>query len=193
MNMDKFSALIAEHLFYGSLPSWQRIPVFAIVNEGIRRNRSIEDIAYVLATGYHETGRWKYDEEIGEGRGRDYGEPIWLIRGKRVTYHGRGDVQLTWLHNYAKMSVFLTLEHQREINLVSNPDLVKEPEFASLVIWEGMVRGMFTGRNLADYIRPGAADYVEARRIVNGTDQAQRIAGYARAFETDLRAAKAEA
>lgn len=187
--MSSFFQEVTDSLFYGSLPEWQRRPVLRILEEGQRRHRSIEEIAYVLATGYHETGRWKYDEEIGEGRGRDYGEPIWLIRGRRVSYHGRGDTQLTWLHNYARMSVFLTLEHGREINLVSNPDLAKEPEYSSLIIWEGMVRGMFTGQNLADHIRPGQADYIGARRIVNGTDQAERIASYARKFEAALRAA----
>lgn len=188
MDTGSFLAQVTDTLFFGSLPDWQRRPVLRILEEGQRRQRSIEDISYVLATGYHETGRWKYDEELGEGRGRDYGEPIWLIRGRRVTYHGRGDTQLTWLHNYARMSMALTLEHRREINLVSKPDLATEPEYSSLIIWEGMIRGMFTGKNLADYIRPGAAEYVEARRIVNGTDKAAQIAGYAEKFEDALRA-----
>lgn len=187
MDIDVFLDQITDTLFYGSLPSWQKRPVMRIVEEGQRRGRSVDEIAYVLATGYHETGRWKFDEEIGRGRGRDYGERIWLIRGKGVTYHGRSDVQLTWLHNYAKMSIFLTLEHDREINLVSNPDLAKEPEMSSLIIWEGMIRGMFTGHNLADYIRPGNVDFIGARRIVNGTDQAERIASYAQKFKTAYR------
>jgi predicted chitinase len=185
--MSAFEKEVTKTLFFGSLPAWQREPVMRIVEEGQRRNRMPEEIAYVLATGYHETARWKYDEEIGKGRGRDYGEPIWLIRGQRVTYHGRGDTQLTWLHNYAKMSVFLTLEHGRPINLVSKPELATEPEYSSLIIWEGMIRGMFTGKNLADYIRPGSIDYRNARRIVNGTDKANRIAGYAKKFEEALR------
>jgi hypothetical protein len=46
---------------------------------------------------------------------------------------------------------------------------------------------MFTGKNLADYIRPGSIDYRNARRIVNGTDKANRIAGYAKKFEEALR------
>lgn len=186
MSNEAFLSRITRELFFGSLPSWQKRPVLRIVEEGQRRNRSVEDIAYVLATGYHETARWKFNEEIGRGQGRDYGERIWLIRGQAVTYHGRGDTQLTWLENYAKMSIFLTLEHQREINLVSNPDMAKEPEMSSLIIWEGMIRGMFTGHNLADHIRPGAVDYEGARRIVNGTDKAAMIAGYARKFERAL-------
>lgn len=45
--------------------------------------------------------------EIGEGRGRDYGQPCLLIRGQTAVYFGRGFVQLTWLANYARMSVRL--------------------------------------------------------------------------------------
>lgn len=187
MSRQKFYDHIAKALFKGSLPAWQKEPVDRIVDEGLRRKRRVEDIAYVLATSYHETARYKYDSEIGEGKGHDYGEPIWLVRGVRVAYYGRGDVQLTWLANYAKMSVFLTLEHQRIIDLVNKPDLATRPEHSSLIIWEGMIRGMFTGKNLADYIGDDRADYLEARRIVNGTDKADIIAGYAREFEAGLR------
>lgn len=187
MTRQPFYERVAETLFYGSLPSWQREPLDRLLDEGQRRGRSVEDIAYVMATAYHETQRFKFDHEIGEGHGHDYGEPIWLIRGVRVAYFGRGAPQLTWLRNYAKMSLFLTLEHGREIDLVNKPDLATEPDMSALIIWEGMIRGMFTGHNLADHIRPGAADYEAARRIVNGTDRAELIASYAREFEASLR------
>ena len=48
--------------------------------------------------------------------------------------------------------------------------------------------GDFTGKDLADYIDEDNCDYVEARRIVNGTDRAEQIAGYAEKFEAALRA-----
>jgi len=182
-----FYGQITRELFYGSLPHWQKEPVERIVAEGQRRSRPLPEIAYMLATGYWETGRWKYDEEIGKGRGRDYGEPIWLIRGIPVTYHGRGDTQLTWLQNYAKMSIFLSLEFERPIDLVCNPDFAKLPEYSALILWEGSIRGMFTGKNLADYFSRGNKDYRNARRIINGTDKARKIADIAVKFETALR------
>ena len=184
--MSRFHDYLAQQLFRGSLPDWQKRPVDLLVAEGLRRQRSQQDAAYVLATAYHETGRFKYMEEIGEGSGRDYGESVLVIRGKREVYYGRGFVQLTWLRNYAVMSSALTLSLGREIDLVSNPGEVTKPEIASLVIWEGMIRGMFTGKNLADYIQQGSVDYVNARRIVNGTDRAQEIAEYAKKFEHAL-------
>ncbi len=44
-----------------------------------------------------------------------------------------------------------------------------------------------TGKRLSDYIKPGSVDYLNARRIVNGTDRAEQIAGYAREYERALR------
>jgi putative chitinase len=46
-----------------------------------------------------------------------------------------------------------------------------------------MILGMFTGKKLSDYIKPGKApDYVGARAIINGTDKAKLIAGYANSY-----------
>ena len=50
-----------------------------------------------------------------------------------------------------------------------------------------MIFGMFTGKKLSDYIKPGKApDYVKARAIINGTDRAKLVAGYADAFREAL-------
>jgi hypothetical protein len=51
--------------------------------------------------------------------------------------------------------------------------------------------GDFTGMKLSDYITPESVDYVNARRIVNGTDRAEQIAGYAEKYEEALRAGMA--
>ena len=47
--------------------------------------------------------------------------------------------------------------------------------------------GDFTGKKLSDYIKPGSVDYVNARRIVNGTDCAEQIADYASKYEDALK------
>jgi hypothetical protein len=52
----------------------------------------------------------------------------------------------------------------------------------------GMRQGSFTGVGLSKYINADKCDYVNARRIINGTDKAQTIAGYATKFESILRA-----
>jgi hypothetical protein len=51
----------------------------------------------------------------------------------------------------------------------------------------GMIQGLFTGAKLADFVDGERCDYRNARRIVNGLDRAELIAGYARTLEAILR------
>ena len=61
------------------------------------------------------------------------------------------------------------------------------------VAFDGMIFGRFTGKKLADYIKPGKTpDYVGARAIINGTDRAKLIAGYAQSYLDALTQAKQE-
>ncbi|QDP58746.1 MAG: putative chitinase class I [Prokaryotic dsDNA virus sp.] len=187
MPTQAFYDRVTKDLFRGSLPDWQREPLDRLIDEGIARGKGVRKIAYVLATAYHETARFQYMEEIGKGHGKAYAARCVVMgTGSAVTetaqYHGRGFVQLTWLGNYARMSAALGRD------LVSDPDLVKEPAIAAEVIWRGMLKGMFTGKRLSDYVGGGQTDYVGARRTVNGTDKADLIAGYAEAFAEALRA-----
>ncbi|MGA7878804.1 MAG: hypothetical protein WCA08_24305 [Desulfoferrobacter sp.] len=49
--------------------------------------------------------------------------------------------------------------------------------------------GWFTGKKLGDYIKDGAPpDYINVRRVINGTDRAEEIALIANQFELLLRA-----
>lgn len=59
---------------------------------------------------------------------------------------------------------------------------------SAIITVGGMLDGDFTGVGLPDYITADKTDYENARRIVNGTDKADTIAGYARKYETALRA-----
>ena len=54
---------------------------------------------------------------------------------------------------------------------------------AAKILVRGCSEGWFTGKKLDDYL-PG--DYRGARRVVNGLDKADLIAGYAREFEAAL-------
>jgi predicted chitinase len=95
---------------------------------------------------------------------------------------GRGFVQLTWLSNY---------EHAGEklgVDLIQFPEKALDYDTAAQIMFAGMTQGWFTGKKLSDYIGPNA-DYVNARRIINGTDRAAKIADHARNFEASLRAA----
>lgn len=143
-------------------------------------------LAYMLATVQHEcAGTWRPIEEYGKGAGRPYGKPVVVTdpQGKkhRNVYYGRGYVQLTWQSNYRKMGKLL------KNRLLYEPELALRPAVAYRIMSSGMRRGLFTGKKLADYIRGDRCDYVNARRIINALDQAQKLARNARTLEKILR------
>ena len=84
---------------------------------------------------------------------------------------GRGLVQITGYHNYKKFG------------LLENPDRALELDVAVSIMFKGMNLGMFTGVGLSRYIHSGHTDFVNARRIINGTDRAHDIAGLASKFQ----------
>ncbi len=139
-------------------------------------------LAYMLATTYHETGRTMQPiEEYGKGKGRKYGMQFkhsgvpYSIPDK--LYYGRGFVQLTWFENYELMGRLLG------VDLINQPELALLPEIAVQIMFEGMLRGSssfgdFTGKCLEMYFNDDVSDPVNARRIINGTDKAELIAGY---------------
>ncbi|HHY0466045.1 TPA: peptidoglycan-binding protein [Vibrio parahaemolyticus] len=146
-------------------------------------------LAYTLATVYHETAfKMQPVEEYGKGAGHEYGIPD---ADTGQTYYGRGDVQVTWRYNYERLSKLLfnidTLE--QGVDLVNNPDLLLTPIYSAQATIIGMATGLFTGKKYSDYLDQETPDYVNARRIINGTDCAEVIAGYAHEFERALKLA----
>lgn len=138
---------------------------------GLLRNQ----LAYLLATAYHETAHTMKPV-------REYGGETYLRSKKYYPYVGMGYVQLTWLANYEKASKKLG------VDFVSNPKLLLEPRYSAEIIVIGMKEGWFTGKKLSDYITLKRSDFTGARRIVNGTDRAALIAGYARSYDGLLKA-----
>ena len=145
--------------------------------------------AYVLATIKHECAqKWVPIREFGgpsywskyEGRSEIGNTQL----GDGVRFHGRGFVMPTGRGTYDRLGKALG------IDLVSNPDLALNDNISYEIASVGMRLGLFTqgGRSLARYIPPGGPpDYVNARRVVNGTDKAELIASYAEHYEKLLR------
>lgn len=100
-------------------------------------------------------------------------------------YRGRGPAQLTGKENYKKFSDLLG------VDLVENPDFAKSPTYAGKILVVGLMKGMFTGKKLGDYINASGTDYINARRCVNADVQAngRLIAGYATQYEEALQSA----
>lgn len=135
-------------------------------------------LCYIMATVKHETAdTYKPLREYGRGAGRSYGQPVGPYNH---VYYGRGYVQLTWMENYKFQGSKIG------VDFVKYPDLVMDPEYAYIILANGMRMGDFTGRRLSNYINAKKKDYVQARRVVNGMDKAELIATYARSFEKCL-------
>ncbi len=136
-------------------------------------------LAYMFATVKWETAHTMQPiEEYGKGEGHTYGIPD---PETGHAYYGRGFVQLTWKENYAKMSKLLG------VDLVKNPDLALNELIATQILFEGMLKaesgvGDFTHRCLEQYFNDTEEDWVNARRIINGTDKAQEVANIAHKF-----------
>lgn len=143
-------------------------------------------VAYMLATAWHETASTMQPiAEYGKGKGRPYGKRI-DVHGGRYSdrlpiYYGRGYVQLTWLTNYVLM------KNRLGVDFVNKPELALVPKHAADIMIIGMLEGSFTGKSLQTYIKYGLHfEFVNARKIINGTDRDKLIAGYAVNFLDSL-------
>jgi len=150
-------------------------------------------IAYAFATAWHEA-RLKPIKEMGSDAYLDKYDTGKLAAAlgntpedddDGILYAGRGLVQLTGRRNYSSAGQFLGLD------LLKNPDLALAPEVATKILVWGMEGGKFTGRGLDDCLpdrRGTHAQFMQARRIINGTDRAVLIAGHAEKFQAALEA-----
>lgn len=159
-----------------------RLIIEACKEHELLRNQA----AYVLATAYWESARTM--EPVKEA--------FWLSEQWRkknlhyYPYYGRGYVQLTWESNYRFAS------NQIGDDLVSNPDLALVPEDAMEILVLGCRDGWFTrahktngwdpGYRLENFITLQKSNFVEARKIVNGMDKANTIAGIAEDYDAML-------
>lgn len=213
MNRSAFFASARAALFPAGLRQSHVDTIDAILDEAERRGSPLGHLAYILATARHEPGDamapnrenlyyttakriravWPsrfptlaaaepyvknpralankvYNGRLGNRPGTDDG---WLFRGA-------GLVQLTGRTNFEKAG------KATGVDLAAAPARATELPIAVHILFDGMEGGWFTGKSLDDVDdTPG---YEDDRAVVNGTDRAALIAGYARAFETALRA-----
>lgn len=195
LNFDKIKSI----LFNGRYKQSQVDGLDSIIKAINKYEVSKEQAAYVLATAYHETAATMQPiEEYGKGRNKTYG--TWYINSinqrysfvngrKKVAYlyskypslyYGRGYVQLTWYDNYKKAG------DELGIDLLRNPELALDNNYASEIMMLGMINGWFTGVGLSNYINNTKKDYENARRIINGVDRADDIKKIALLFEEAL-------
>lgn len=189
MNRETFFSEVRKTLFTnkfkGDRGKGQIAGLDLILDEYERRGDfNIEELAYILATTFHETAFTM--QPIKEGGGDSY-----LKSKKYWPWYGRGFVQLTWKTNYVKAGKKLGLD------LTTNPDVVMQPEIAIKILFEGMREGWFTGKSLTSYLdgvdesdKEDLREFSNARRIINGTDKQVKIGKEALLFEKALRKAE---
>lgn len=160
---------------------------------------SIAFAAYGLGTAYLETAHTMLP--IKEMGGEAYFRRMYDVTGTRpqvaarlgntqpgdgALFAGRGYPQLTGRTNYAKADAQLGLGGA----LLRNPDLAMRPDIAAKIMVRGMQQGWFTGRKLSDYLPTASkatiGQFRPARKIINGTDRADDIAGFAMVFQDAL-------
>jgi len=173
INRKYFYDSIRGSLFSGSMNQAQVDGQNALLDYAEMQSWDDRWLAYLLATTYHETARTMQPiAEYGKGKGKPYGVPDGPYN---QIYYGRGFVQLTWYDNYKKQDAKLKLNEQ----LVKVADTALDLQIATQIIFGGMADGDFTGVGLPKYINDQQTDFYNARKIVNGLDQASTIQGYA--------------
>jgi putative chitinase len=205
MNNTTFFAYARRAPFGGRLSSAQVDGLAAILAEAARRKTPRQHLAYMLATAFHETGgkmqpvrenlnytsaariKQTWPSRFASiAEAQPYvGQPQKLankVYGGRLgntgpndgwIYRGDGLPQLTGKANFTKFGV------EPGMDLAT----------AVRVMFDGMTKGMFTGKRLDQYFGEVEAP-VAARAIVNGSDKAKLIAGYYRNFLDALAAAE---
>lgn len=162
----------------------------AVLGAAKAANWPLTFTAYALATALHETAYTMQPVR----------EAFWLNENWRrrhlryFPFYGRGYVQLTWKANYDKADRELELGGR----LSNNLDLALDLDIAAKIMVKGMQEGWFAGdksgrrhtlaRHLPANGRASLVQFTSARRIINGTDKAGKIAGEAIKFQTALEA-----
>lgn len=190
-NSAAFFDYVREHLFRGSLNQAQvdglnhlgRYLKGAFPDDPV----GVQKAAYCLATFQWETASTMQPIEEYGGRSARY-----------APWYGRGYVQLTWEENYLKQENKLAgMKYVQDggipYQVHRNRDLALHLDTSAIISIWGMIDGDFTGKKLSDYIKEESVDYVNARRIVNGTDRAQEIADMAMHYENAIGAGLGEA
>jgi hypothetical protein len=198
IDRQSFFGSVRKSLFGNKLSQSQVDGMEAILSAA-PKNMDLRHLAYCLATTYHETGpmtKHGHMQPIREGGGPTYFRRMYDIAGDRphvaralgntqfgdgAKFHGRGYVQLTGKTNYDRAGKKIN------VDLIASPDKALDPANAARIMFEGMKAGWFTGKKLADYDGlQGGYDAHNARRIINGTDKADLIAGYYKHFHAAL-------
>lgn len=210
MDHAKFFATVLSPLFGGILSKDQVNGTEAILKAWEAKPFDARWLAYMLATTYHEADktmcpvsenlnysaaglRATFPKYFTAAQAAAYARQPQRIANRAYAnrmgngdeasgdgwrFRGRGLVQITGRDNYAKYGI------------ADNPDMALDPVKAVEILFDGMINGRFTGKKLPDFFSGTSNDWIGARKIINGTDRAVDIAGYAKKFAAAIEAAR---
>ena len=195
INRNFFFDHIRKSLFKGSIYQSQLDGLEAILDKWEKESPHDDDrwLAYMLATAHHETGQTmqpiretfaatdtdaikRLEKAWNAGKLLWVKTPYWRPDAEGKSWFGRGFVQITHKSNYEKLGRAI------KEDLITNPDKVMELKTALAIMFVGMRNGLFTARGLSDYFNESTEDWVRARKIINGLESADTVAGYAKTY-----------
>jgi predicted chitinase len=149
-------------------------------------------LAYFFATIKHETAlTFKPIRELGSVNyfiKNYFINPLqrrWLANESKsdaVKYCGRGYAMITGKGNYKRFANYLN------IDILNSPELALMPSVAFEILVYGFKHGAFAQKNNIEYyINENKCNYLDARKIINGTDKKNLVAEYAKRFEVILK------
>ena len=147
----------------------------AIIKAAQAQQLTKAQIAYILATAEHESDSFNTLEEYASGNQYESRNDLGNTQsGDGPRFKGRGYVQLTGRRNYTRYAEITGIE------LVKLPIILMNwPALSVFIIVDGMMRGVYTGQRLNDFVNSNKEDFFNARQVVNGHDRAQKIADQA--------------
>jgi putative chitinase len=220
MNREAFFAALRRRgsgVFGTSLSQQQVNGISAILDEGETRGVSLFHLAAILAEVYHETGGKMQPVEENLNYSAKRLTQVWpgrfptlssaqpyannpqklanKVYGGRMGNTGPND---GWLFRGRGLPQITGRDNYRRAGIEGNPDKALEMATAVRILFDGMIKGTFTGKRLSDYDQVVTKSplvmsyrYYASRAIING-DMAVNgghIDTYGKAFEAALNTA----
>ncbi len=179
INRERFYLEVKKSLFGGTITTTQVDIMEAILNEcEAQEVNDIRQIAYCMATCYHECYNWNLGYKGRMVQLKEMGGEKYLKSKKYYPFYGRNPSHLTWKSNYEKEGQRLGLD------LVKNPDIMLDINIGANSHVYCMKNGTYTSHKLSDYINANECDFKGARKIINPKDfkTFETVAGYAEKF-----------
>jgi putative chitinase len=208
MNRTVFFMRIRETLFNGRMGQGQvdGLNILLDTQEQYFPDLPDDHLCIILGTTYHETGATmqpikekggaayftrKYDIRGNPRKARELGN---VNPGDGAKFAGMGYVQSTGRDNAIKNRKIILEVLGEDVDFERHPEKQMIPRYAAIILFYGMIHGTFTGKKLRDYVdgdgKEDPGEFQASRRVVNGTDRAALIAGYARLFLDAITRAK---